>query len=72
MESNYIKIFSGNIIEGQKIEGALRDIGIEAVVKDEGESGRLAGFPSPLAGQVDIYVHKDELEKAQAVLQDLS
>ena len=40
-------------------------MGIEAVIKDEAESGRLAGFGASSAGQVDLFVHKDEVEKAK-------
>ena len=44
-------------------------MGIEAILKDEAESARLAGFASSMLGQVDVYVHKDEVEKANAVVQ---
>ena len=46
----------------------LHEIGIEAVVKDEAESARLAGFASSMLGQVEIYVNNDELEKAMVVV----
>lgn len=72
MESNYSKIFSGNSIEAQKIVAKLHESGIEAVVKDETESGRLAGFPPASFGHVDLYVHNDELERAQELIKELS
>lgn len=72
MESNYIKIFTGNSFVAHRIVSALHEKGIEAVVKDEAESGRLAGFGANTSGQIDLFVHKDETEKAKEVVANLS
>jgi len=64
METSYIKIFGGNSFTAHRIVSKLHGEGIEAVLKDEAESGRLAGFATTSAGYVDIFVHKDEEEKA--------
>ncbi len=69
MNSNYTKIFSGNFILSQTIVNQLKEIGIVPVVKDESESGRLAGFGSPMQGDQEIYVNADEVEKAQSIVQ---
>ncbi|NNG08960.1 MAG: DUF2007 domain-containing protein [Arenibacter sp.] len=68
MTSNYKKIFTGESLLAKQIVGKLHEIGIEAVVKDEAESARLAGFASSMLGQVDLFVHKDEVEKAMALI----
>ena len=39
------------------------------MVKDESESGRLAGFGSTIQGNQEIYVHADEMEKGQSIVQ---
>lgn len=70
-DSNYIKIFSGNFMITQRIVDALKNIDIIPVVKDESESGRLAGFPVSTPGEQDIYVNKDELEKANSILENI-
>ena len=70
MTSNYKKIFTGNSFATKKIVSKLHELGIEAVVKDEAESARLAGFASSMLGQVDIFVHKDEFEKAEIIIAD--
>jgi len=72
MKSNYEKIFTGNKLEAQKIVNKLHKIGIEPIVKDEAESARLAGFASSMLDQVELYVHKDEVEKALAVVISIS
>lgn len=68
MEDNYSKIFSGNAIIGKRIELELNDMGIIPIVKNEGESARLAGFASSMLGNVDIYANEDELSKALEVV----
>ena len=41
-----------------------------SVIKDESESGRLAGFPVGMNGSQDIFVHNDELDKAKATIEE--
>lgn len=69
MDSNYTRIFVGNRIAAKGITSRLKENGITAVVKDEGESARLAGFASSLLDEAEIYVHNDELDKAQELLE---
>jgi len=69
METQYIKIFTGNFIMVQRIATLLQDIGISPVIKDESESGRLAGFGSSFQGQQEVYIHKDQLDKAVPIVQ---
>ncbi|HIC31029.1 MAG TPA: DUF2007 domain-containing protein [Flavobacteriaceae bacterium] len=69
METEYIKIFTGDFLTSQRIQQRLEDIGINAVVKNEDESARLAGFANPVPNLQDIYVHESELEKAKAVVE---
>ena len=71
MISNYIKIFSGDALIAKRITLGLRELDIEAIVKDESESARLAGFASSMLGTTEIYVHPDELEKATSLIDSL-
>lgn len=68
MDSNYTRIFIGNSAEAQSIVSRLKEIDIIAVVKDEAESARLAGFASSMLGDTEVFVHNDELERAEKVL----
>lgn len=70
--SNYIKVFSGDFIVVKRIVSDLENEGITAVIKDETESGRLAGFGGTIYGLQDIYVHKDELEKTTSIIESLN
>lgn len=68
MDTNYTRIFVGNTAQAQSIVSRLKDIGIIAVVKDEAESARLAGFASSMLGEAEVFVHNEELEQAEKVL----
>ncbi|MEC3908709.1 DUF2007 domain-containing protein [Tamlana sp. 2201CG12-4] len=70
--SNYVKVFTGNFIEVQRIFNELEKLGVCAVIKDESESGRLAGFGSSIQGFQEIHVHKDELNKTQSLLKKIT
>ncbi|GAA4882210.1 hypothetical protein GCM10023311_00350 [Flaviramulus aquimarinus] len=70
--SNYIKVFTGNFIEVQRIFNELQNLNICAIIKDESESGRLAGFGASIQGLQEIHVHKEELDKAAETVKNLS
>jgi hypothetical protein len=66
--SEYTRIYNGNFILVNRIKGALEHLGIFPIIKDEGESQRLAGYGSMNQGFQEVYVHNDELDKAQAIV----
>ncbi|MGJ8732135.1 DUF2007 domain-containing protein [Cellulophaga fucicola] len=70
LKSNYQKIYSGNQFDVLAIVEELHAIHIEGIVKDETESGRLAGFGTAIPGEQDLYVHNDEVEKAKELLEN--
>ena len=71
-ESNYIKIYTGNFIVAQLIVDKLGAAGINPVVKDESESGRLAGFGTYNQGTQEIYVNNDELDAAIPIVESVT
>lgn len=70
-DTNYIKIYTGNFIIVQQIFQRLEKIGIIAVIKDESESGRLAGFGASVPGQQEVFVHEKELDKATPIIEQV-
>ena len=68
-ESEYIKLYGGNFIIVTRIKGELEAQGIVPIIKDEGESQRLAGYGSLNQGFQEIFVHEDELDNATAILE---
>ncbi len=70
-DTNYIKIYTGNFIIVQQIFQRLEKIGIIAVIKDESEFGRLAGFGASVPGQQEVFVHEKELDKATPIIEQV-
>lgn len=70
-ESNYIKVYTGDLFIVQRIAQELEDIGISAVMKEQNESGL---DPKIYGGHLlqEIYVHKDELDKAIFVVEKIT
>lgn len=67
--SEYTKVYNGNFILITRIKNELEDADIIPIIKDEGESQRLAGYGSMNQGFQEIYVHNDELDKATAIIE---
>lgn len=67
--SEYSKIYEGNFVLITRIKSELENNGIIPIIKDEGESQRLAGYGSLNQGFQEIYVHNDELDKALAIVE---
>ncbi|WP_224482717.1 putative signal transducing protein [Robertkochia aurantiaca] len=70
-DDQYIRIFTGTEIDAGRLKEKLENLDITPIIKNEGESGRLAGFAPPVFNQVRVYVHKDEHSKAIPVLEEL-
>ncbi|QDO95351.1 DUF2007 domain-containing protein [Formosa sediminum] len=68
-DSDYTKVFTGSFIIIQLIVDKLEAVGIKAIVKDESESARLAGFGASIQGQQDLYVSKEETHDALAIIE---
>lgn len=68
-DSEYIKIYTGGTIIVQIIKQRLEAEGINPIIKDETESGRLAGFGTTLIGQPEVYVHESETAVAVRIVE---
>ncbi|WP_179353756.1 putative signal transducing protein [Winogradskyella vidalii] len=66
--TEYTKVYYGNFILVTRIKEELQYAGIVPIIKDEGESQRLAGYGSMNQGFQEVWVHNDELEKAMVVV----
>ena len=66
--SEYSKIFSGNIFLVTRLKSELEATGIIPIIKDEGESQRLAGYGSINQGYQEVFVNNSELEKAMEIV----
>ena len=71
LESNYIKIYSGNFIIAQLIFDKLDEIGINPILKDDTQTGLTAVMVDDYQALIEVYVHKDEVLKAQPIVDDV-
>ncbi|WP_243472281.1 putative signal transducing protein [Winogradskyella sp. MH6] len=67
----YTKVYSGNFILVTRVKDELEAKGIVPIVKDEGESQRLAGYGSMNQGFQEVFVHNDELDKALTIVEQV-
>jgi len=67
----FIKIFTGNAINVLALRNALEEKNIVAVIKDDSESARLAGFGMVAPGLQEVFVHEDELDQAIRIVETL-
>jgi len=71
LESNYIKIYSGSFIIAQLIFDKLDDIGINPILKDDNQTGLTAVMVDDYQSLIEVYVHKDEEERAIPIVEDI-
>ncbi|TCP23934.1 putative signal transducing protein [Tenacibaculum skagerrakense] len=62
--SNHIKLYSGTSILVNRLAYMLDEIGVSSIIKDNKESGRLAGFGT-LGQSVDLLINEEDYEKAK-------
>lgn len=72
MDNEYKSIFVGGSIEAQSISSRLDTAGIKTLVKNHGDSARLAGFGSAIPGETEVFVTAGDLDRAKAILHDIS
>ena len=71
--TDYVNIYTGNFVFVQRIIFDLERIDIIAVVKDQTESARLAGFGGGIIpGFQQVYIHKDEYDRAIKIVENLN
>jgi len=67
MSNSFILLFTGSLVDVQRIKGVLEENHIFPILKDESESARLAGFGMTTMLQ-QLWVPVSELEKAKTLL----
>lgn len=71
LESNYIKIYTGNFIIAQLIFDKLDEIGINPILKEDNQTGISAVMVEDYQALIEVYVHKDEAVRAKPVVEDI-
>ena len=71
LESNYLKVYTGNFIIAQLIFDKLDEIGINPILKEDNQTGISAVMVEDYQALIEVYVHKDEASKAIPVVEDI-
>lgn len=67
----HIKVFTGTSILVNRLAELLDKVGIPTLIKDDKESGRLAGFGS-FGDSVELHIYNTDLERSKTVIEDFS
>lgn len=67
--TDYVKIYSGTSILVNRLAYLLDKRNIASFVKDNKESGRLAGFGT-LGMSVNLFVHKEDFDSVSETLEN--
>ena len=70
--SDQCLVFEGSFIEIKRIETELKYNGINPIIINKRESALLSGFGFNPHEKIKIYVFKDQLENAKAILKKLN
>ncbi len=66
--SKHIRLFTGSLIEIQRLQLDLDDAQIPSMVKNRFQSGLRAGFYGGSPSQVELLIYEEDNEKAQEIL----
>ncbi len=66
--SKHIKLFTGSLIEIQRLQLDLNDNQIPSMVKNNFQSGIRSGFYGGSPSQVELFIFEEDKEKASPIL----
>ena len=68
-QSKHIKLFTGSLIEIQRLQLDLDDNKIPSMVKNNFQSGLRAGFYGGSPSQVQLFIFEEDRENALPILE---
>ena len=69
---NYIKVFSGNFKEVQRVFNELGQLNVCSIIRDKSQLERTKRIMHSNRSQRVILVHKDELDRALKIIKRLT
>jgi len=67
--SKHTKLFTGSLIEIQRLQLDLDDNQIPSLVKNNFQSGLRSGFYGGSPSQVELFIYEEDVEKATPILE---
>jgi hypothetical protein len=68
--SETTRIYTGPTLIAKGLVARLNEIGISPIERNDHDSSLRAGFTMSIANQTMIFIRKDEMEKAQATIDE--
>lgn len=68
-ESEYKRVYTGSLINVQFLQTLLQDNGINSITRDDMKSGMIAGFGGGVPDHIQLFVKKDDKEKAIPIIE---
>ena len=67
--SKHVRLFTGSLIEIQRLQLDLDDHEIPSMVRNNFQSGLRAGFYGGSPSQVELFIYEEDMEKAEGILE---
>jgi hypothetical protein len=67
--SKHVRLFTGSLIEIQRLQLDLDDGNIPSMVKNNFQSGLRAGFYGGSPSQVELFIYEEDMEEASKILE---
>ena len=67
--SKHVRLFTGSLIEIQRLQLDLDDGKIPSMVKNNFQSGLRAGFYGGSPSQVELFIYEEDMEEASKILE---
>jgi len=71
MKNNFVLVYRGSLIICQRIINEFNTNNIHAIVKNQNESARLAGFGMICDQIIELFVHEDEKKLSIKIIDNL-
>jgi GTP cyclohydrolase II len=71
MKNNFVLVYRGSLIICQRIINEFNINDIHAIVKNQNESARLAGFGMICDQIIELFVHEDEKKLSIKIIDNL-
>lgn len=68
--SDYVRVYTGPLVIVKMLQSHLQDVGIHPIIKDKLESGIRGGFGGGMPDLIQVFIHKDEVEKAGPIISE--
>lgn len=67
-EGKLIRIYSGSEVSALLLKDELEQAGVMSMVKNDFQSGVIAGFAGGVPSEVDLYIEEADLVKAEPIV----